>query len=160
MIYARLQVEWEENNFLNPLRVLGWIWTWKPSQENEDPATCPEQEAFIAFRLKKKKSVKNEWAWDGEELTRRIRVSLTRFFCQYSQPHIPHLYWWEIFPPNTGSVPSTWELSDVIQGQGYGRKVRVTFLLFSNSFSLSFTMYQGAVCPELLHKQMMYQDSA
>lgn len=31
------------------------IFTWKTSQENEDPETCPEQEAFIAFRLKKKK---------------------------------------------------------------------------------------------------------
>ena len=68
---------------------------WKPSQENEDPGEYPEQEAFIAFRLKKKNSVKNEWTRDGEELTRRIRVSLTRFVCQSPQPRVAHLCSWE-----------------------------------------------------------------
>lgn len=38
---------------------------WQPSQENEDPEKYPEQEAFIAFGLKK---FCEEWVdQDGED---------------------------------------------------------------------------------------------
>lgn len=105
-------MEWEENNFLYPLRVLGWIWklNWERQRNREKYKCCLEfshvhgslhkkmktqksiqgRKLFIAFGLKKKNSVKNEWTRDGEELTRRIRVSLTRFVCQ-----VPHLCSWE-----------------------------------------------------------------
>lgn len=64
--------------------------TGRAFTRNEDPEKYPEQKLFIAFGLKN--SVKNEWTRDGEELTRRIRVSLTRFVSHSSQPsQVPFL---------------------------------------------------------------------
>ena len=85
-IYARLQVEWEENNFLYPLRVLGWIWklNWERQRNREKHKCCLEfshvhgslhkkmktqksiqgRKLFIAFGLRKKKFCE-EWVDQG-----------------------------------------------------------------------------------------------
>ena len=63
------------------------IFTWKPSQENEDPATCPEQEAFIAFRLKKK--ICEEWVGLGWwRINKEDKGEFNKVFLSvFSAPH-------------------------------------------------------------------------
>lgn len=74
----------------------------------------------------------------GEEITSKIRVSLTSLFIQPVWPPIPVSGGKGIFlPPDTGRAPVTWEFSDLFLGRkarGGGQSDQPASAVFSNSF--------------------------
>ena len=135
------------------------MFTWEPSQENENPRKWPEQEAFIPFRqtinlyrIDKTKGF-GLGVVKGDEVTRKVRVSLTRFVLyRFLSPQIPISGDVNVFsPPGTARAPLTWEFNDLFQGRraslggGVGGRHQCDLpasVLFSNSLSLKYSICQ------------------
>ena len=162
----------EEKIFLDSLRVPGWVWklnwhkiniqkeytlywfftyTWKPSQEDEDPKKWQEEETCLLFRQRNNKYVKNwqdrrvwtrgsKWwsKWDDKDYFIRVCVyrSLSPNCCGRKGPFPRH---------REGSCPM--QFYELLEGRKVTGEVRMAFLasaVSSTSFSWRYSMYWGA----------------
>lgn len=116
---------------------------WEPSQENEDPSKWPEQKVYTPFSQRNNTFVKNWqdkglWAEvvNGEEITRKIRVSLTKFVCtHFSAPNSVSGDKDAFYPVSTGGYLSHGSFTSCFQEEKGGSECPFCTCYFLSAFN-------------------------
>ena len=126
-------------------------------QDSEGPKKWLEQELLYNLDIE----IISLWRTDktefglgvvnDKEVTRKIRVSLTRLVCWFLCPQFPVSGYLNVFLPlGSGRLPSPWKFYDLFQGRRVREEqARVDFsasAIFLTSFSLKYSICQGTIC--------------